>query len=315
MSELYNFWEKPKAKEVYMLAGWRQWADGGAVSSGLPRFMAEHTSARKIGELTPDNYYIFQLPGAQQFLRPIVRHNDGLSESLQTHTNEFYYAEVNGKGVVYFIGDEPHMDAERYTRAFLSAAKELNVRRIVQFGGVYAQVPYDRDRLVHGIISLAHLRNELDVLEVEPSNYQGPSSIGSYINKRAGEQGIEVVGLYAFCPIYQFGGLDDVNKTIHIESDYLAWMNVMERVSHMLRINFDLSDLEGLAENLIEKVDDKVIELDGKYPELRIGEFMHRLREEFQERTFSQLDDIWEDSLRRLGDQFFPSDEDEDGDR
>jgi hypothetical protein len=42
---------------------------------------------------------------------------------------------------------------------------------------------------------------------------------------------------------------------------------------------------------------------------------MHRLREEFQERTFSQLDDIWEDSLRRLGDQFFPSDEDEDGDR
>jgi hypothetical protein len=86
----------------------------------------------------------------------------------------------------------------------------------------------------------------------------------------------------------------------------------MERVSHMLRINFDLSDLEGLAENLIEKVDDKVIELDGKYPELRIGEFMHRLREEFQERTFSQLDDIWEDSLRRLGDQFFPSDEEDD---
>lgn len=311
MSELFNLWEKPKAQDITMLAGWRQWADGGAVSSGLPRYMAELNNARKIAELNPDGYYIFQLPGAQQFLRPIVRHNDGLSEALQTHHNDFFYAEIDGKGVVFFIGDEPHMDAERYTRAFLQVNKLLNVSRIVQFGGVYAQVPYDRERQIHGIISLPHLRKELDDLVVEPSNYQGPSSIGSYINKRAGEQNLEAVGLYAFCPIYQFGGFEDTNKTIQIENDYLAWLNVMQRVSHMTGIKFDLSDLEDLSDNLIEKVNDKVIELDEKYPELRIEEFMHRLRADFEERSFSPLDDIWEDSLRRLGDQFFPSDEED----
>jgi len=309
MSELVNLWEKPKADETYMLAGWRQWADGGAVSSGLPRYLAELNNARKIGEIHPDGYYIFQLPGAQQFLRPIVRHNDGLSEALQNHTNEFYYAEVDGKGVVFFIGDEPHMDAERYTRAFLEAVKTLRVRRIVQFGGVYAQVPYDRERSVHGIISLPSMRSELDDLVIEPSNYQGPSSIGSFINKRAGEQTVEAIGLYAFCPIYQFGGMEDNNKTIHIENDYYAWLNVMERVNHMLGVKFDLSDLETLSEDLIEKVNDKVLEMDEKYPELRIAEFMQRLRGEFRERPFNTLDDIWEDSLRRLGDEFFPSDE------
>ena len=277
----------------------------------MPRYIAELNNARKIGELNPDGYYIFQLPGAQQFLRPIVRHNDGVSESLQTHKNEFFYAEIDGKGVVFFLGDEPHMDAERYSRAFLEACKTLNVRKIVQFGGVYAQVPYDRNRHVHGIISLARLRKELDDLVIEPSNYQGPSSIGSYINKRAGEINLEAIGLYAFCPIYQFGGLEDTNKTIHIENDYLAWLNVMERVGHMLDIKFDLSDLENLSENLIEKIHTKVIELDEKYPELRIEEFMRRLRGDFEERSFSPLDDIWEDSLRRLGDQFFPNDEEE----
>jgi len=311
MSELFNIWEKPKTEDVVLLAGWRQWADGGAVSSGMPRYIAELNNARKIGELNPDGYYIFQLPGAQQFLRPIVRHNDGVSESLQTHKNEFFYAEIDGKGVVFFLGDEPHMDAERYSRAFLEACKTLNVRKIVQFGGVYAQVPYDRNRHVHGIISLARLRKELDDLVIEPSNYQGPSSIGSYINKRAGEINLEAIGLYAFCPIYQFGGLEDTNKTIHIENDYLAWLNVMERVGHMLDIKFDLSDLENLSENLIEKIHTKVIELDEKYPELRIEEFMRRLRGDFEERSFSPLDDIWEDSLRRLGDQFFPNDEEE----
>ena len=204
------------------------------------------------------------------------------------------------------------MDAERYSRAFLQAGTALNVRKIVQFGGVYAQVPYDRERHVHGIISLPRLRPELDDLVIEPSNYQGPSSIGSYINKRAGEQNLDVVGLYAFCPIYQFGGLEDTNKTIHIENDYLAWLNVMERVRHMLGIKFDLSDLEDLSDNLIEKINDKVIDLEDKYPELRIEEFMRRLRGDFEERPFSPLDGIWEDSLRRLGDQFFPTDEDED---
>jgi len=311
MTELYNLWEKPKAKEIYMLAGWHQWADGGSVSSGLPRYMAELNNARKIGEINPDGYYIFQLPGAQQFLRPIVRHNDGVSEALQSHSNDFYYAEVDGKGVVFFIGDEPHMDAERYSRAFLGAAEALNVRRIVQFGGVYAQVPYDQDRHIHGIISLPRLRKELDDLVIEPSNYQGPSSIGSYINKRAGEQNLETIGLFAFCPIYQFGGLEDTNKTIHIENDYLAWLNVMERVSHMLEIKFELTDLEGLSDNLIEKINEKVIEMDEKYPELRIEEFMRRLGVDFEERSFSPLDDIWEDSLRRLGNQFFPTDEED----
>ena len=84
MSELFNIWEKPEADEIYMLAGWRQWADGGQVSSGLPQFLIDQTGARKIGELSPDGYYLFQLPGAQQFLRPIVRHNDGVTESLQS---------------------------------------------------------------------------------------------------------------------------------------------------------------------------------------------------------------------------------------
>ena len=51
MSTLIDFWEKPTAKEIYMIAGWRQWADAGAISSGLPPYMIEKTGARKIGEM------------------------------------------------------------------------------------------------------------------------------------------------------------------------------------------------------------------------------------------------------------------------
>ncbi len=58
-----------------------------------------------------------------------------------------------------FLGDEPHMDAERYIRALLGAAKEMNVKQIIHLGGVYGQVPYDKQRHVHGIFSLPHLKD------------------------------------------------------------------------------------------------------------------------------------------------------------
>jgi proteasome assembly chaperone (PAC2) family protein len=305
----FNFWQKPQTDDVYLIAGWRQWADGGGVSSSLPQYLIDLTNARKIGEISPDGFYLFQLPGAQQFLRPVVRHNNGLTESLQVMRNEFFYTEVNGKGIVIFLGDEPHLDAERYTRALLDAAKELNIKQILHLGGVYGQVPYDKQRHVHGIISQAHLIDLFEDLSVEASNYHGPSSIGSYLSKRAGEQDIDSIGLYAFCPIYQFGGLENNEKNIVIERDHMAWLTVTERINHMLDIDFDLNELEDLAVELVNQIDAKIAVLDRKYPEMRLDDFFNRLRNNFEEQPFTPLDDIWEDSLRKLGDEFFPPDE------
>ena len=50
--ELLILQEKPAAE--YLIAGWRrQWANGGRISSGLPRYLIEKLGAKKIGELGP----------------------------------------------------------------------------------------------------------------------------------------------------------------------------------------------------------------------------------------------------------------------
>ena len=48
MTELINLWEKPLAKENYMIVGWRQWADAGGISSELPHYLVKKTGAQKI---------------------------------------------------------------------------------------------------------------------------------------------------------------------------------------------------------------------------------------------------------------------------
>jgi len=54
MDNLVELWEKPLAEEIYMIVGWRQWADAGSISSGLPQYLIEQTDARRIGAIKSD---------------------------------------------------------------------------------------------------------------------------------------------------------------------------------------------------------------------------------------------------------------------
>jgi len=230
MSDILDIWERPVAEEIYMLVGWRQWADAGSMSSGLPRYLVKKTGARKIGQLRSDDFYLFQVPGTHDLVRPVVKFSEGFPESLRVPTNEIYYAGDDRKGVVFFIGDEPHLNVESYSAAFLQAVEELSVRRVVGFGGVYAEVPYNKERLVSSIFSLASLKDEVSALAVNLSDYQGGASIGSFICKRAGERDLEYVSFYSFVPTYELSGISQIGNTIRIENDYMAWFNVMRAV-------------------------------------------------------------------------------------
>lgn len=304
MSEAVEIWESPKAREIYMLAGWRQWADAGSISSGLPQYLIQQTGARHIGSIRSDGFYLFQFPGTHDLVRPVVKFNQGYPESLQSKSNDFYYSGDSQRGLVIFLGDEPHMDIERYAKAFLYAAMELRVKRIIGLGGVYGELPYDKDRLVSSIYSLPQLKAELESLAVNFSEYHGGASIGSYICRRAGEQGMEYVAFYAFAPTYDFSNIAQLGSTIRIENDYKSWYDVMRRINYMLRTDLDLSDLAQKSERLIKMMDDKVDELEGMAPQLGVREYMQRLADEFTETPFEPLDDIWEDEIRRLFDKF-----------
>lgn len=262
------------------------------------------TDARKIGEVRSDGFYLFQFPGTHDLVRPLVKFKEGFPQDLQINSNEIYYAEIGTRGLVIFVGDEPHMDAERYVSSILSIAETLNVTRMVGFGGVYGELPYDKERFISSIYSLKSLRIELENLGVNLSDYQGGASIGSYLCKRAGEVKKEYVSFYAFVPTYDFSSLAQVGSSIRIENDYTAWLGVMRRVDFMLGLRLDLTDLEKKSGRLIERMDAKVEELDGMSPQVGVREYMQRLSEEFSEVIFDPLEDIWEEELRRLDNKF-----------
>lgn len=303
MAEAVEIWEVPGAREITMLAGWRQWADAGSVSSGLPEYLIQLTKARQIGTLSPHGFYIFQFPGTHDLVRPVVKFDEGYPESLRTQRNEFFYTGDRKNGLVFFIGDEPHLDVERYTASLLDAARSLRVKRIIGLGGVYAEMPYDKERMVTGVYSLPRLKEEMSSYAVNLSDYQGGASIGSYLCRRAGDRGMEYVAFYAFVPTYEFSSLTQIGNSIRIENDFMAWLGVMRRVKHMLKLELDLTDLERRSKQLVKVMDEKVEELDQASPQLGVREYINRLSDEFSETAFEPLDELWEDEIRRLFDK------------
>lgn len=300
MSETVDLWELPSAKKIYMIAGWRQWADGGSVSSGLPEYLVQRFEAREIGELRPDGFYIFQFPGTHDLVRPVVQFNEGFPDALDVPENRFYFFETDGTGIVIFLGDEPQLDIERYVQSFLQAARKLNVKRIIGLGGVYGEFPFDKERSVSCSYSLRSMKEGLNDLAVQFSNYQGGASIGSYICRRAGEKELEYCGLYAFVPMFDFSNMNQVSHRLQIEEDFMAWLAVMRRINFLFKTNLDLSDLVEKSQQEIEELKNKIEELEKLAPQLGVKEYFRRISEEFNETPFIPLDDVWEENLRRI---------------
>ncbi len=301
MNDLIDIWERPSAEQTYMIAGWHQWADAGSISSGLPQYLVDHSNARKIGEIKPDEFYLFQIPGTHHFLRPEIKLEDGYRTALKHGKNEIYFAGDDEKGLVIFLGQEPHLNAERYADAFFDVVEALEVKRVAAVGGVYGAMPYDKDREVSCAYSLKVLKDELAEYAVRFSNYEGGATIGSFLLDKAEQRGVEFFVYYAFVPAYDFSQLSSLTQGVRIDNDFRAWYELMLRLNHMFNLGIDLTELEQKSDELLLAMDSKLEELEKKIPELNVKAYMQQLADDFTERSFMPLGDVWE---LELGDLF-----------
>jgi len=303
MINAVELFEKPEAEEIYMIAGWRQWADAGSVSSGLPEYLVEKLGARQIGRIKPDGFYLFQTPVSQFLFRPQFKFEDGYRREVIGHKNEIYYWSNGRRGLVIFLGDEPHMNIEQYAEAFFEVAKELKVKRIVATGGVYAMVPFEKDRTFSVTYAMPHLKAELEDYAVTFSNYEGGVSIGSYLEDMAERVGQEYFAMYAFVPAYDFSQFNQraqQPQQVSIENDYKAWHDLMARLNHMFKIGVDLTDLTVKSHEVDEQIRTAIDELVKQLPHAPIREWLAKLTGDFVEMPFNKLNDVWEDALGNL---------------
>jgi predicted ATP-grasp superfamily ATP-dependent carboligase len=270
-------------KPAFMIAGFYQWANAGNVSSGIPEYLIEKLQAKKIGHIHKGDFYIFQLPISHYLFRPSVKYVEGHEEDYQEEPiNDFYYAEIDGKVLIIFIGTEPNQREDVYVNTLIDGAIQLGVKRIVIPAGVGGEIPFDKERLVSCTYSLKQMQEELKDYTVTFSNYDRNATIGMVINHHCKERSIESVRMSARTPSYEL--------QLTLPSDKRAIYDILRRIRYMFGVNLDLSDLERESKQQNSDFQNALKRFCIDNPELepQITKYMEQVEKEFKELRFSE---------------------------
>jgi hypothetical protein len=309
--ELLALNAKPTAR--CMIAGWRrQWSDGGEISSGLPRYIIDKLSAKRIGEMGPlvsKMCYPFQVPGTHDMYRPRVAYDDGLPSREMTRENHFYDA---GNGLIVFLGEEPWLRMDVYGDAFFQAVKTLGVSESVAVEGYNGAAPPDLERSVNCVYSQPRMKERLEKHGMRFSNYgtqsQNGPTIGMALVTIAHYQHpeIDIFRLGAMAPMYPFFTAN--SDPVGITKDHRSFYDIMRRLKSMFKLDIDLTDLMALGDAESHALGETLERISSSNPSAK--EMIDRARSDYIYSPFVEtveldpaLDRTLRDILRNFPDQ------------
>jgi len=151
---------------------------------------------------------------------------------------------------------EPHMQAEAYVDSVVELLKAFGVRRYCLIGSVYDMVPYTRPLSVSGSASNQTLQNKLVAANVIPTDYEGPTTILSLIERKVFQLGMETCSIIVHLPNY-----------LMIEEDYRGEKRLMEIISSLYDFAMPQEDIKkaNQQEEQIKSVAEQIMQQEPKY--------------------------------------------------
>jgi len=240
--------------------------DGGDASTGTIEYLIRRFDAEKFAEIDSEGFYIYSFPGSMEtsaLFRPHTMIENGVVTSYEEPSNTFFCAEE--RGLIFFQGKEPNLRWREYADCILSVASEFGVGMICFIGSVAGVVPHTRAPRLYASISDESLRPIFQQHDVEPSDYEGPASIITYLMTRSRQRGLRMASLVSEIPAYVQG-----RNLKCIEA-------LVEKLGAILGLSADFDDLRLLSVQFEKRLDDVV----QKRPEL--AELIRKMEKDYDE--------------------------------
>ena len=222
----------PDLREPHAFAMLRPWVDVGSVGKLVLSRLEALFRAKELGRLArPGNFFDFTR------YRPTMYLNRGEREVVIPNSLVTYARRETGNDFVFLHLLEPHMLGEIYVDSVLLLLQKLGVKRYCLLGSMYDFVPHTRPLLVTGRAAGKTAQDELSKAVLQPSDYQGPTSITYLISQRAPELGIETMSLIVHLPQYT-----------QLEEDYMGKIRLMEVLGSLYGFPPDETDIHKAEE-------------------------------------------------------------------
>ncbi len=262
--------QRPALRAPYLVAGFAGWPNGGSVSTDVVDFLQSYLAAEAIGEITAEGLYIHSSPSGAS--RPIISINQGVVESMYFPTNELYAWRGHGKApdLLLLQGIEPDLHWDQFVGAVLECVQIFGVQRLYTIGGYLDYAPHTRVPRISAVMTHGTLQTELDYDDVELADYEGPTSIQSYLLAQCKEQGIEAISLWGSTPSYIQGAYP---RVIH---------SMLRLLGRMWHLPLELGMLEEQAAELETSLHEQI----DSNPEL--AEYIKRLEQAYDQAESEQ---------------------------
>src|SRR5215204_823052 len=206
---------KPELERPVLIAGFTGWNDAADAASVAVGALANSWEARRFGGFDGEEFFDFQTT------RPQVKLVNGVTREIQWPENMLSATEpslqaAGSRGAVLLTGPEPNFRWRAFSTAVVELAKALKVELVVTMGALLADVPHSRPVSVSA--------NSQDATLVE-------------------SLGLSSVSFWASVPHY-----------LPAVPSAPAALALLDKLSRLLGMEVDTSDLESTAETYQEQV-------------------------------------------------------------
>jgi proteasome assembly chaperone (PAC2) family protein len=185
----------PNLRSPVLVCAFRGWNDAAAAASTALTTIGESLDAELIAKVDPEDYFDFQST------RPTIRLEEGQTRRIDWPENNLIAISVPGadRDLVLLDGTEPNMRWRTFSETIGTAADALGIELVVTLGALIAEVSHTLPVPITGLASSQELVEEL---ELERSNYEGPTGITGVLHDVFRQTGIESASLWAAVPHY-----------------------------------------------------------------------------------------------------------------
>lgn len=269
----------PELNEPYLFAVLRPWIDVNNVGTLVLNELETQYGAKELARLAkPGHFFDFTR------YRPTLYYEEGIRQVSIPNMTLRYAKREGGNDLLFLHLLEPHALSEVYVDSVLKLLKTLKVKKYILLGSMYDVVPHTRPLIINGGAIGKETQLDLKKSGVQPSYYQGPTSITTLITQRAPEFGTETIWFIVSLPQY-----------VVLEEDYLGKARLMEILNLLYNIPINKKDFERALEqrSLISQKVERTPELKNLLPQLETmyevriktkeGERMPKLSSEIEE--------------------------------
>jgi proteasome assembly chaperone (PAC2) family protein len=231
-------WEAdlPHLRSPILVCAFRGWNDAAAAASTALAAIADDLEGEQIAHIDPEDFFDFQST------RPTITMDEGQTRRIEWPENNVIAVRVPtaDRDLVLFDGTEPNLRWRTFSETIATVADALGVEMVITLGALIAEVSHTLPVPITGLASSQDLVEEL---ELERSNYEGPTGIVGVVHDLCRQSGLDSASLWAAVPHY-----------VAAVPNPKAALALLRRLESLTGIAVEASDLEEETEDYEEQI-------------------------------------------------------------